>query len=316
MNRSVLRAVTPLACGLLCALALAACGDDSGSESTGAKRLLEQTFATTATALRSGRLDVNAKLEPEGLLALGGPITLKASGPFVVSQASGLPSFDLDAEARIAGRRLRAGAISDGKRAYLELDGDHYVVDDELSDRLRSGAAAAATASLGIDPRRWISDAREDGSEQVGGVDTARIVGAIDVPRLLADLQTGAGGAAPPPGRGSAEQRKRIAAAVKSAEVEVWSGKQDKIVRQLLVRVQFDFPARTKPPIAGLDKGQIELRSRIDDVNGVTATITAPARSRPFSELPDSGVGGLVKCLSEAVGRGSGVARCAANLLS
>lgn len=313
MNRSVLRAVTLLACVLACAPVLAGCGGD-GSESTGAKRLLEQTFDTTAAAVKSGRLNVDATLEPEGLLALGGPVTLRITGPFAVSRATGLASFDLDAQAWIAGRRLPAGAVSDGQRVYLKLDGDHYALDETFLDKLRSGEGAAGIVSLGIDPRRWITDAQEKGMEQVGGVETVRIAGGIDVPKLLADVEKVVG-TLPLSERGSAQQRKQIADAVKSAGVEVWSGKEDKILRQLRVRVQFDFPAGTRPPVAGLDKGKIELRARIDDVNGVTAKISAPARSRPFSELPDTGVAGLVKCITEAVGQGRSVALCAARLL-
>jgi len=321
VTRFVLRAVTPLACGLSCALALAlalaACGGGGGSDST-AKDLLEQTFAKTASDLKSGRLVVDAKLEPEGVLALGGPITLKVSGQFSGVQTARLPRFDLDAEARIAGRRLPAGAISDGKRAFLELDGDHYAVDRRILGKLRSRTGAAGIASLGIDPRRWITDAREQGSERLGGIDTVRIAGAVDVPALLADLQTGAGGAGGGPSapkQRSAQQRKRIAEAVKSARVQLWSGKQDKILRQLLVRLEFDFPPGSEPPITGLDEGKIELRARIDDVNAARVKPSAPARSRPLSKLRDSGVAGLVRCLAEAIGEGKSVAPCAADLL-
>lgn len=305
-----------LACVLTCAVVLAACGSDDGGDSTGAKRQLEQAFVTTATSVKSGRLTFDAKLDPEGLLALGGPFTLKVTGPFAVSRPAGLARFDLDADARVAGRRIPAGAISDGKDVYLELDGDHYKLDDETADKLRSGDGAAGLLALGIDPRAWITDVQENGTERLGGVETVRLRGAVNVPRLIRDVLTGAGGGALPAGKqGSAQQREDLADAVKSADVEVWSGQDDKILRQLLVRIKFDFPSGARPPVPGLDKGTIELRGRIDDVNGVTPEITAPARSRPFSQLPDTGVAGLVKCVTEAVGQGASVARCAASLL-
>jgi hypothetical protein len=314
VTRTVLRAVTLLACVFACALVVAACGSDGGSESTGAQRLLEDTFATTATDVKSGRLTVDVKLDPEGLLALGGPITLKATGPFEVSADSKLPSFDLRAVAEVAGNQLRAGALSDGKNAYLELDGDDYILEDTFLDKLRSGEGAVGIAALGIDPRGWITDVQEKGSEQVGGVDTVHLTGGIDAPKLLADVEKIVG-TLPAGKQGSAQQRKDIADAVKSAQVEVWSGKQDKILRQLLVKVAFDFPSGATPPIPGLDKGKVELRARIDGVNGVKANVATPSRSKPLSELPDSGVGGLVKCVMEAVAKGDSLATCAASLL-
>lgn len=313
MNRSVLRAVTLFAWVLACVSALAACGSDDGSESTGPKRVLEQAFATSATDVKSGRLNVDVKLDPEGLLALAGPITAKVTGPFTVG-AGGAPSFDLDADLLIAGKRLSAGALSDGKQVFVELDGDNYVLEDGVLDKLSSGEAAAGIITLGIDPRRWITDAQDKGTQQVSGVETQRITGGIDAPKLLEDVEKLIG-TLPAGKQGSAQQRKDIADAVQSASVEVWSGKEDKIVRQMLVRVRFDFPAGATAPIPGLDKGTLELKARIDDVNDVNAKITAPARSKPFSQLPDSGTGGLVKCLTEAIGKGTNVAPCATKLL-
>lgn len=306
--------MTFLACGLLCVLALAACGGDGAGDSTAAKDLLEQTFAKTASDLKSGRLVVDGKLAPEGVLALGGPITLKVSGPFSYMRARQLPSFDLAAQARIAGRRLPAGAISDGKHAFLVFDGDHYAVDGKRLGKLRARSAAGGIAALGIDPRRWIKDAQEKGSQRLGGVDTVRIAGGVDVPALLADVEQLVG-RLPAPKQGSTQQRKRITEAVKSARVELWSGKQDKILRQLLVRVEFDFPAGSEPPIMGLDKGMIELRARVFDVNAARVKVSAPARARPLSKLRDSGVAGLVKCLAKAIGEHKSLAPCAVDLL-
>jgi len=81
------------------------------------------------------------------------------------------------------------------------------------------------------------------------------------------------------------------------------------------VKVAFDFPSGATPPIPGLDKGKVELRARIDGVNGVKANVATPARSKPLSELPDTGVAGLVKCVMEAVAKGDSLASCAAQLV-
>jgi hypothetical protein len=313
VNRLVPRALTLLACVLACAVALPACGGDDGGESDGPRRLLAQTFETTATKVKSGRLNVDAKLEPEGILALGGPITAKITGPFTAG-SRGLPRFDLDVRGRLARENLPARAISDGRRVHVELDRDFYVLPDRFFDKLRSGGGAAGIIALGIDPRKWITDVEEKGDERLGGVETVRLTGGIDVPRLLADAQKIIGSLIKL--EGSAQQRKEIADAVKSADVQVWSGKEDKILRQILVRAAFEFPPNAKTPIPGLDKGKIELRASIDDVNDVSEKIRAPSRSKPFSQLPEDGVAGFVKCLTETLPKGSSALTCAANFLS
>lgn len=314
MTRFVLRAATLLACGLLCALAIAACGSDDASDSTGAKRVLEDTFATTATAVKSGRLNFDAKLDPEGLLALAGPITFKVDGPFTVDASSGLPSFDLSADGLVAGKHFPAGALSDGRDVYLQLDGDFYKLEHAPLDNLRSGKGLVGIALLGIDPRDWITDVQDKGTEHVGGVETVHLTGGVDAPKLFADVEQLIGS---PPGANpaSARQRKQIEEAVKSASAEVWSGKDDKILRQLVVRVSFDFPANVDTPIPGLDSGTLELRASLADINAPQSKVSTPASSKPFSQLPDTGTAGLVKCLTDSIRQGETVAQCAADLL-
>ena len=98
--------------------------------------------------------------------------------------------------------------------------------------------------------------------------------------------------------RSSATQ---IADAVTSTKVDVWSGTQDKILRQLVAVIDFAFKTGTSP-VSGLDGGRITLRLRLDDVNATTVPAVAPKDARPLSDL--TGEGGLGALLS---GLGAGV---------
>ncbi|MDX6690703.1 MAG: hypothetical protein QOG15_2160 [Solirubrobacteraceae bacterium] len=303
-----------LACGLACALAAAACGSDRAADSAGARRAFADTFATTATAVKSGRLSFDAKIDPEGLLAIAGPITLKVGGPFTVDATSGLPSFDLTADALVARRHFPAGALSDGRDVYLQFDGDFYKLDHGALHGLRSGKGLVGVPLLGFDPRAWVTGVQDKGTARVGGVETVHLTGGIDAPKLFADVGQLIG-SRPGFDPASAKRRKQITDAVKSASVEVWSGKDDKVLRQLLVRVRFDFPAGVDPPIPGLDQGTLELRASLDDINGRQPRTSAPAGAKSFSQLPDTGTAGLVKCLTDSIRQGETVAQCAADLL-
>src|SRR4051794_27999798 len=196
MTRSTLRVILALACGLLCAGLLAACGGSNASSNTGAENTLKQTFGTSAPSIKRGRVAATLRLDPEGLLKLGGPISVRLTGPFAAPSGRNLPRFDLAFLATLAGQHFGGSAISTGTHGFLKLDRRTYAIDDAQVAKLRrqlgtaAGKPQAALKALGIDPLRWITHPQRKGRERIAGVDTERIGGVVDVPRLLADLGT------------------------------------------------------------------------------------------------------------------------------
>jgi hypothetical protein len=342
MTRSTLRALLVIACSGLCAVLLA-CGGSHTTSDAGAERTLKQTFGTSTSSIERGRVAATLSLEPEGLLKLGGPISVRLSGPFAAPARRDLPRFDLAFLATLAGQRFRGSAISTGRKGFLKLDGRTYAVEDAFVARLRKGLGKAAAEpqaglkALGIDPLRWITNPERKGQERVGGAQTERIGGAVNVPRLLADLGTlldragGTGASFLNP-----RLRTQIGDAVKSAKVDVWTGADNKLLRQLAVVVTFAFKDSSQSPIPGLDGGRITLRARLDDINGTPVQIRVPERVRPLAQLTGKGglrtflqgigagiTGGvgpgdagaaLLRCLTHAGGASAEVVRCASKL--
>ena len=72
-------------------------------------------------------------------------------------------------------------------------------------------------ASLGMDPRKWLTDPKNEGEAKVGDDDTIKITGGVDVAKLLDDVNTALGKAvvARAPGRrpGAGEADRRAAPA-------------------------------------------------------------------------------------------------------
>jgi hypothetical protein len=344
MTRCTPRALIALASVLACAGALAACGGSKTSSDAGAKQALQQTFGTSATAIKRGRVAATLRLDPEGLLKLGGPISVRLTGPFAAPSGRNLPRFDLAFLTTLAGQHFSGSAISTGTHSFLRLDRRAYAVDDALVAKLRkrlgsaTGRPQAALEALGIDPLRWIKDPQRKGTERIAGADTERISGTVDVPRLLADLGTlldKAGGAT-----GASiftpRLRKQIGDAVKSAQADVWTGTGDKLLRQLAVVVTFAFKDPSQSPIPGLDGGRLALRAQLHDVNGAPARIGTPANAQPLERLTGKGglnrflrgigagiTGGvgpggagsaLLGCVTQARGSSAHVVRCASKL--
>jgi len=308
------RAPLALVCALACAGLLAACGDsgdDGGASATSsAQRTLEKTFGATATSIDRAKIVASVRLDPEGLLKLGGPIAIDVDGPFAAPTRSSASRFDLALKATLGGDTFQGAAISTGSKSFLKLDDTTYSLG---SGTRRAHATSSAETShpglksLGIDPLRWVTGIRSEGAETVAGVDTQRLAGDVDAKRLLADVGTlldKAGAELLSP-----ELLGQIGDAVKSAKVDIWTGSDDSILRQLKVVVRFAFePAQS--PIVGLDGGLLTVKVRLDDVNGAPVQIAAPTGTRPLTEVTGAGgltalLGGLGAAITGGIGGGA-----------
>ena len=98
-------------------------------------------------------------------------------------------------------------------------------------------------SSLGLDPRQWLTNPKNEGEAKVGDDDTIKITGGIDVNKLLDDVNTALGktrnlgvqGTENLPTELTAAQRKQVVDAVKDPKVEIYTGKEDKILRRMVV---------------------------------------------------------------------------------
>lgn len=308
MKRTLRPFLVALACLALCGVLLGACGGDDKKGDASAQTLLDQTFGKGATSIDTGRLALAFRLDPKGLLALGGPIKLSLDGPFSSPADGQLPHFDVGFAATLAGNVFRGSVLSTGRAAFVRLDGRAYKIDRAFVADLRKGLADAAGSkqpglkALGIDPLRWISGAKVGGKARIAGVDTTRVSGDVDVAKLLEDIDrllTKAGGSGGGVGLLGPETRRQISGAVKSAKADIWTGTSDKILRQLAVRINFAFKEGDKP-IAGLDAGKINLRLRLTGVNETKVSVDAPAGARPLADL----TGGSISDFFTGIGNG------------
>jgi hypothetical protein len=340
VTRSSPRVLLVIACALLCSALLAACGGSGGgaktTQPTGAQGALDKTFEASSTSIDRARVVASVRLDPKGLLELGGPIALRVTGPFAAPTTNSRSRFDLAFLATLGGQTFPGAVISTGTKHFLKLDDRTYALGagSQKEPDPSAGKPHPGLKSLGIDPLRWITKPRDRGSERVAGVDARRIAGDVDAQRLLADVGTLLGTA----GGGQAsflspELLKQIGDAVTSAKVDVWTGARDSILRQIAVVVNFAFkPAQS--PIVGLDGGRLTLRVRLDDVNGAPVSVATPTGTRPLSEVTGKGglrsvlagigagltggIGGgaveLVGCVTKAAGSSVDLVRCVSHL--
>jgi hypothetical protein len=288
-----LRPLRPVLAALASALVLglAACGaDDAGSADA-----LDGVFSN-AVPSADVTFDLRARFEG-GEAELRGPFRLRAEGPYVNGPERKLPSFDWDVTADAGESGVSLGVISTGDNAWVEWMGTAYEVGEERIAEVNRHIAEHPD-DLGLDPSRWIVNPQDEGEEDVAGVDTNHWSADIDVGRFLDDLDAAAGRMGRPADeRLTPEERRLIVEAVDDAEVNVWVGQDDDILRRLTVEVDFTVPEEVREP-DGVESGEIDLLIEMADVGGDQASrIQAPASSRPieelFGQLPPGGPGML-----------------------
>jgi hypothetical protein len=297
------------------ALVVAACGGsgDEASSATDVDTLLEQTFSGSKD-VKSGNLDLSIKITAEGGDSeLGGPVSISLTGPFQAQDGGKLPKFDLEAAFEGAGQSIKAGATSTGEKGYVSFQGSDYVVDDRVFEQFKAGFEQAqkqgsdkqqSFATLGMDPRKWLTNPKNEGEAKVGDDDTIKITGGVDVSRLLDDVNNalakasslGLQGAGQVPEKLTEEQKRQVIEAVKDPRVEIYTGKDDQILRRIVVDFGVDDNSSNTT-------GSVAFDLSITDLNE-DQEIAEPADAKPFGELLGR-LGGLGLGLGAGTG-GSG----------
>lgn len=308
-----LRSVLSLALAALVAAALAACGG-GGKEATAGtdvNQLLRETF-TGDKQVDSGRLNVTLAVDVQGAEGVNGPVNVKLAGPFQTQGDGKLPKLDLDLDFAGSGQNVKAGVTSTGDKGFVNFNNQEFAVSDQVFKQLQAGYEQAqkqaeqqnqdqqSLSTLGIDPRRWLTGAKNAGESKVGDAETIRITGGVDVPKLLDDLNKALEKAAALglqdqgrlPQKLTDEQRRQAAEAIKGLTVEIHTGREDKILRRMLVQMDIQAPPGSSE--GGPQAAGIKLDFSLTELNE-DQEIKAPANAKPLDELLGQfgGLGGL-----------------------
>ncbi len=313
-----------LATTIVAALALAACGGgDGGGGDEDPQEVLNATFEGGKT-VESGVFDVGVEVKSEGGETAG---TLEASlgGPFQ-SEEGAFPQFDIDAEAKLDSEDQdfsgEAGLTSTGDGAFVGFQGTEYEVPKEAFDQFaqtftqlqaqtekQSQGEGGVLGSLGINPTNWLTDLNNDGDEEVEGAETIHISGQADVDKLVGDLRTIAEKAPAAAGQevtpDQLAQLDALTGIIESADFDIYTGKDDDLLRKLEANLSLAPPEAEGSP----DAVDVKFTITLSDVNE-PQEIAAPSGAEPLDQLLsqfglDTGsLGGLGSALGGASGTG------------
>jgi hypothetical protein len=282
-----IRHLLVLTAALAAAFGVSACGGaDSDADPA---QVLRDTFSN-GQAIESGVFDLSMTVDAGG--DAGGKVELGLGGPFD-GAGEGIPKFELTADVKADTPQgdfdFSGGLTSAGNSAFVNFQDTDYQVDQALFDRFattftqlqqqgdqQSAQNANFLKSLGIDPTNWLTDLQNDGIEAVEGVDTIKISGSADVPKLLQDIQKIAQRAGPAAQQISPAQLSQVAGAVETADFEIYSGVDDSLLRKISGTLEISPP--------GQDAVGIDFSLSFGEVNE-PQTITAPVGAQPLSGL-------------------------------
>jgi hypothetical protein len=293
-----------------CAIALVAagCGGSDKKSTTTAQSATGAAAVGTADGLLSNlkqstgpsKLDLALSVKIDGVPAAAGaagallsqPIKLNVSG---VSD-SAAKSSDIDIALDLGALALKAKLLSDGTKQWVQYDDSWYVLDTAALAGAAGGVTGGTTTAPSVDtakirsaladPSKFFKNSKKEGDEKVGDIDTEHITGTLDVAAALNATKELGGSASTGV---SPEQVQQLTDAFNDPRVEVWIGKEDRVVHRLVFKLDGNFTGVSDAQ--GLKGLTVDLDATMLPAD--SPKITPPANAKSSQELMMAVLGGF-----------------------
>jgi hypothetical protein len=265
---------------LVLVVVVAGCGASGRAE-----RILSDS-AGNLGKLRSGDLTLRLVVSPRR--GTKGRVGFELRGPFALRPGA-LPVARI-AYTQIAGaNEATATFLSTGAKAYAEVNGKAYDLPASSTAAVRRAAGGQSGsntfAELRIDD--WVKHPVVTDGGEVGGAPTDRVSGDLDLVAAandLLDLIRQLGRDAP---KIEGDQAKKLEDAVQSSSFELWSGRDDHVLRRLLLKADLglDVPQSLRRALGDVVGAKIDFELAVSDPNK-SVTVAPPTNPLPSSQLP------------------------------
>lgn len=270
---------TTAALAALFILAAAGCGGGSAHD-------ILSTTSSNLAKIGSGKLTLRLVVSPrEGTK---GRVGFELRGPFAL-RPGGLPVTRMRYTQISGARQATATFVSTGSRAFAEVAGKAYRLPAGSVQSLRQiGGASGKSAGLGqFRIESWVQNPVVTEGGDIGGATTDHVSGKLDVVATANDLL----GFVRQLGRNSrvieGDQASKLQAAVESSSFDLWTGKQDHLLRRLLIHTNLGFgvPAALRQALGDVVGAKIEFELAVSDPNK-PVRVAPPTNPLPSSQLP------------------------------
>lgn len=221
--------------------------------------------------------------------------SVDVSGSFQQGGPQDMPKIDVSLTTKGFGDDAAFGFVSTGDKGYVVADGTGYQLPDEAWSQAVEAQATQANATpvaslAKIDAAALVKRTTDEGTETLDGVETQHVSATIDVDAAVRQFGRLAG-ASPAQLSGASDEIER-------AQLDVWVGKDDRLVRKI------------EAEVAGQGNA-IRLDVQLSEVND-PQTIEAPAKVSDV--LPANVLGGATGALSSGLSLATGADRAALEL--
>jgi hypothetical protein len=224
-----------------------------------------------------------------------GTLEVKLGGRFASQPNGQFPKFDFDASVRAeSGSQTFSGTgglTSTGDQAFVNFQGTNYTVPRQLYDEFtttyaqlqgnRGSKGTGLLQRLNIDLSKWLTDLKNEGTEDVEGTKTIHISGRANVQQIVADLTKIAKAAGSSVGNVDLGRLARLNDVIESGDVDINSGESDKLLRRLQLSFDLKPPAGTP---GAPDSLTVDMQLNFADLNH-PQTISAPPIAQPLENL-------------------------------
>ncbi|GAC1332202.1 MAG: hypothetical protein NVSMB17_11040 [Candidatus Dormibacteria bacterium] len=233
--------------------------------------------------VRSGNLDLRMAV---GAGDAASEVGFEEKGPFSLPNAGSIPVARTEVTHFVGDKHEASTFIATGRNVYIDSAGEVYQLPPAMVEQLRRANSGAGDLA-GLKIERWATGARSSDGGQVDGVASDRVTGAVNVRQFVNDmmqLSRGLGQTASVPQVSPAEAD-TLARAVKASHFELWAGRDDHLLRRLVVTVEFAAPAAAQgsEALGHYSQSRMALNISLSNVNH-PVTVADPPGARPFSD--------------------------------
>lgn len=256
-------------------------GSGSGGNSN-TRALIEEAFSDSAieSRMKSGKVDFDMDVSLTGVPPqLQNFLDMQLNSAFVNRGKDKFAKLDLGIVLTMLGRRAELGVASrDGQTAFVTLEGTTYSVP-------RSGVVQFETASAENEDDSssdyWPKNETETGTVVLDGEQTTRITADVDSAKLIDDLNSSSSDGSSAKDGSSEEFYREARSAVRPGHMELFIGKDDGLLRRVMLDVPFEAP---RPGGGAAIGGQVKMVLNVRDLNK-PQKIEVPKADRPYREL-------------------------------
>jgi hypothetical protein len=234
--------------GALAALLVGCGGGDDGNAPLENPDVLLDSAA--AHPVRSADVQGQGKITLEHSSVLSQPVAFQVEGPYVSGGGQRIPSFDWKFNVKVLGFGVGGKAVSTGENVFISPFGDNYEVGRDVIGAVNQQVAATSTPA-----RDLFGAARNEGNEEVNGVETQHVSAEIEgkkVSEAFRPLRDALGLTHFPAPVG------RIGA---------WIGVDDRMVHKVALDADFGIAPADRARLGGARGGNVQVEAVLDELN-------------------------------------------------